>query len=48
MTPTLGGQIDPTFFSRYDQTVQAALNSGPNAFVIVDVVRSMEAGLFSC
>ncbi len=38
MTPTLGGSIDQSFFSRYDQTVQAALNSGPNVFVIVDVV----------
>ena len=38
MTPTLGGSIDSSFFSRYDQTVQAALNSGPNVFVIVDVV----------
>ena len=38
MPPTLGGQIDPNFFSRYSQTVQAALNSGPNVYVIVDVV----------
>ncbi|KAI0785471.1 glycoside hydrolase superfamily, partial [Irpex lacteus] len=37
MTPTLGGSIDQSFLSRYDQTVQAALNSGPNVFVIVDV-----------
>ncbi|KAF7799321.1 hypothetical protein EIP86_010553 [Pleurotus ostreatoroseus] len=37
MTPTLGGQIDPNFFSRYDATVQAALNSGPNVHVIVDL-----------
>lgn len=38
MTPTLGGNIDPNFFARYDATVQAALNSGPNVFVIVDLV----------
>ncbi|KAJ3483129.1 hypothetical protein NLI96_g6518 [Meripilus lineatus] len=37
MTPTLGGSIDQSFFSRYDATVQAALNSGPNVFVIVDL-----------
>ncbi|OBZ79926.1 Large subunit GTPase 1 [Grifola frondosa] len=37
MTPTLGGTIDPTFFSRYDTTVQAALSSGPDVFVIIDL-----------
>ncbi|GJE87572.1 endo-1,4-beta-glucanase [Phanerochaete sordida] len=37
MTPTLGGSIDQSFLSRYDQTVQAALNSGPNVMVIVDL-----------
>lgn len=41
MTPTLGGSIDQSFLSRYDATVQAALNSGPNVFVIVDLVRIM-------
>jgi len=35
MTPTLGGSIDPTFFSTYDTTVQAALATG--AYVIVDL-----------
>ena len=39
MTPTVGGSINQTFLSRYDSTVQAALNSGPNVFVIVDLVR---------
>ncbi|KAI0830537.1 glycoside hydrolase superfamily [Trametes gibbosa] len=37
MTPNLGGPIDESFFSRYDATVQAALNSGPNVHVIVDL-----------
>ncbi|OCH94715.1 endoglucanase [Obba rivulosa] len=37
MTPTLGGTIDSNFFSTYDTTVQAALNSGPNVYVIVDL-----------
>ncbi|KAF8958900.1 putative cellulase precursor [Flammula alnicola] len=37
MTPTLGGTVDPTFAARYDNTVQAALNSGSSAYVIVDV-----------
>ncbi|TCD59883.1 Manganese dependent endoglucanase Eg5A [Steccherinum ochraceum] len=37
MTPQLGGSIDQSFLSRYDATVQSALNSGPNVFVIVDV-----------
>jgi hypothetical protein len=40
MTPTLGGSIDQPFLSRYDQTVQAALSSGSNVYVIVDLVRS--------
>ncbi|KIJ23905.1 glycoside hydrolase family 5 protein [Sphaerobolus stellatus SS14] len=35
MTPTLGGTIDPTFFARYDSTVQSALSTG--AYVIVDL-----------
>lgn len=39
MTPTLGGSINQAFFSQYDQTVQSALNSGPNVHVIVDLVR---------
>ncbi|KAH9836977.1 endoglucanase [Rhodofomes roseus] len=37
MTPTLGGTIDSTFFSEYDQTVQAALSSGSGVYVIVDL-----------
>ncbi|KAI0084044.1 glycoside hydrolase superfamily [Irpex rosettiformis] len=37
MTPTLGGPIDPVFFARYNNTVQAALSSGPNVWVIIDV-----------
>ncbi|KAL0951442.1 hypothetical protein HGRIS_008131 [Hohenbuehelia grisea] len=37
MTPTVGGPISSTFFQRYDRTVQAALNSNPNAYVILDV-----------
>ncbi|KAI0776439.1 glycoside hydrolase superfamily [Irpex lacteus] len=39
MTPTLGGTIDSLsgFFSTYDTTVQAALHSGPNVHVIIDV-----------
>ncbi|THH28296.1 hypothetical protein EUX98_g5893 [Antrodiella citrinella] len=37
MTPTLGGSIDQGFLSEYDATVQSALSSGPNVFVIVDV-----------
>lgn len=45
MTPTLGGTIDPTFFARYDATVQAALSSGSDVFVIVDLVRLQGNGL---
>ncbi|KAI0931799.1 Manganese dependent endoglucanase Eg5A [Taiwanofungus camphoratus] len=37
MTPTLGGTINSTFFNEYDATVQAALNSGSNVYVIVDL-----------
>ncbi|KAL1951468.1 hypothetical protein VTO73DRAFT_617 [Trametes versicolor] len=37
MTPNLGGPINETFFATYDQTVQAALNSGSNVHVIVDL-----------
>ena len=36
MTPTVGGNIDSNFFSRYDTTVQAALATG--AYVILDLV----------
>lgn len=39
MTPTLGGTIDSTFFEEYDTTVQAALSSGSDVYVIVDLVR---------
>lgn len=38
MTPTLGGTISSSFLAEYDQTVQQALNSGPDVYVIVDVV----------
>ncbi|KAH8099381.1 endoglucanase [Cristinia sonorae] len=37
MTPQVGGSIDQSFLARYDATVQAALNSGSNVHVIVDV-----------
>ncbi|KAI0030213.1 endoglucanase [Vararia minispora EC-137] len=37
MTPTLGGTIDPTFFARYDATVQSALSAPGSPYVIVDV-----------
>ncbi|KAE9390576.1 cellulase-domain-containing protein [Gymnopus androsaceus JB14] len=37
MTPTLGGTIDSTFFAEYDATVQAALASGDDVYVIVDL-----------
>ncbi|KAI8990490.1 glycoside hydrolase superfamily [Trametes punicea] len=37
MTPTVGGPINETFFATYDKTVQAALSSRPDTFVIVDL-----------
>ncbi|KAK7047890.1 Manganese dependent endoglucanase Eg5A [Paramarasmius palmivorus] len=37
MTPTLGGNIDGNFFSRYDATVQAALSSSSRPWVILDL-----------
>ncbi|KAH9937243.1 endoglucanase [Fomitopsis serialis] len=37
MTPTLGGTINSSFFTGYDQTVQAALSSGSGVYVIVDL-----------
>ncbi|KAK7059150.1 Manganese dependent endoglucanase Eg5A [Paramarasmius palmivorus] len=37
MTPTLGGDIDGNFFSRFDATVQAALTSSTSPWVILDV-----------
>ncbi|CCL98510.1 uncharacterized protein FIBRA_00509 [Fibroporia radiculosa] len=37
MTPTLGGTINSSFFSEYDTTVQAALDSSSGAYVIVDL-----------
>ncbi|TFK77271.1 endoglucanase [Pluteus cervinus] len=37
MTPTLGGTISSTFFSRYDATVQTALNSATKPYVILDL-----------
>lgn len=39
MTPTLGGDIDSTFFSRYDATVKAARSASTNPYVILDIVR---------
>ena len=39
MTPQVGGPINETWFSMfYDPTVQAALASSPNTYVIVDLV----------
>jgi hypothetical protein len=38
MTPSVGGTIDNTFFQRYDATVQTALNSGSDPYVILDLV----------
>lgn len=38
MTPTVGGTIDSTFFAEYDTTVQAALASGDDVYVILDLV----------
>ncbi|KAJ7596855.1 glycoside hydrolase family 5 protein [Mycena floridula] len=35
MTPTVGGPLNETFFTRYDKTVKAALAT--NAFVIIDL-----------
>jgi len=35
MTPTLGGNIDQTFFQRYDNTVQTGRRTG--AYVIIDL-----------
>nr|VWO94258.1 Beta-xylanase (EC [Ganoderma boninense] len=38
MTPEVGGPINETWFSNfYDVTVQSALSSSPNTFVIVDL-----------
>ncbi|KAH9836973.1 glycoside hydrolase superfamily [Rhodofomes roseus] len=38
MTPTLGGPINETFFyEEYNPIVQAALASGPDSYIIVDV-----------
>ncbi|KAF9015554.1 endoglucanase [Cyathus striatus] len=37
MTPTLGGSIDSSFFSRYDNTVRTALNSATQPYVILDL-----------
>ncbi len=37
MTPNVGGPINETFFATYDKTVQAALNSGSNVHVIIDL-----------
>ena len=40
MTPQLGGDIDENWFSsNYDHTVQAALASSSNTYVIIDLVR---------
>lgn len=40
MTPVVGGAINSSFFSRYDATVQAALNSATQPYVILDLVGS--------
>lgn len=48
MTPTLGGTIDNNFFNRYDATVRAALNSGSNPWVILDLVRGTFIVLSRC
>ncbi|KAF9054456.1 endoglucanase [Panaeolus papilionaceus] len=37
MTPTLGGDIDSAFFSRYDATVQSALGASTQPYVILDL-----------
>jgi len=37
MTPSVGGTLDNTFFTRYDRTVQAALNAATKPYVILDV-----------
>ncbi|EIW87466.1 hypothetical protein CONPUDRAFT_180565 [Coniophora puteana RWD-64-598 SS2] len=37
MTPQVGGVIDEGFFQKYDATVKAALSSGSNVHVIVDL-----------
>jgi len=37
MTPTVGGDIDEGWFSKYNATVQAARTSSTNPYVIVDV-----------
>jgi len=37
MTPTLGGSIDQNFLSRYDRTVQTALSSSTQPYVIIDL-----------
>ena len=39
MTPEVGGPINETWFRQfYDVTVQSALASNPNTFVIIDLV----------
>lgn len=38
MTPTLGGTVSSSFLAEYDATVQAALSSGSNIHVIIDLV----------
>lgn len=42
MTPTLGGTINSSFFEEYDTTVQAALSSNSDVYVIVDLVSELE------
>ncbi|EIW74795.1 glycoside hydrolase family 5 protein [Coniophora puteana RWD-64-598 SS2] len=37
MTPTVGGDIDEGFFSKYDGSVQAARKSSTNPYVIIDL-----------
>ena len=48
MTPELGGDIDESWFSaNYDPTVQAALASSDNTFVIVDLVRPFQPRIYN-
>ena len=47
MTPTLGGSLNQSFFEEYDTVVQAALNSGPDVYVIIDIVRPQDIKVVS-
>jgi endoglucanase len=37
MTPTVGGTISSSFFSKYDSTVQSALSASSSPYVIIDL-----------